>query len=100
LGLELPFHFYPYKGGNLTETVESPPGEDPFVSDMRQEAFIEVNEEGTEAAAVTTFDLMDGSSLYKPKKVDFVADHPFLFFITEEMTGAVLFIWQLLNPLH
>ncbi|KAI5327688.1 hypothetical protein L3X38_027084 [Prunus dulcis] len=100
LGLDLPFHFYPYKGGNLTEMVESPPGEDPFVSDMRQEAVIEVNEEGTEAAAVTTFDLMDGSSLYKPKKIDFVADHPFLFFITEEMTGAVLFIWQLLNPLH
>ncbi|ONI06121.1 LOW QUALITY PROTEIN: hypothetical protein PRUPE_5G041800 [Prunus persica] len=92
LGLELPFLFYPYKGGNLTEMVESPSGEDPFVSDMRQEAVIEVNEEGTEAAAVTTFDLMEGSSLYKPKKIDFVADHPFLFFIREEITGAVLFI--------
>ncbi|KAH0974271.1 hypothetical protein GBA52_016170 [Prunus armeniaca] len=100
LGLELPFLFDPYKGGNLTEMVESPPGEDPFVSDMRQEAVIEVNEEGTEAAAVTTFDFMDGSSLYTPKKIDFVADHPFLFLIREEMTGAVLFIGQLLNPLH
>ncbi|PQM38519.1 serpin-ZX-like [Prunus yedoensis var. nudiflora] len=35
---------------------------------------------------------------YEPP-VDFVADHPFLFLIREEMTGAVLFIGQLLNPL-
>ncbi|BFG31091.1 hypothetical protein CerSpe_173660 [Prunus speciosa] len=101
LGLELPFLFDPYKGGNLTEMVESPPGEDPFVSDILQGAVIEVNEEGTEAAAVTAFVKKAGSMLYKPrKKIDFVADHPFLFFIREEMTGAVLFIGQLLNPLQ
>ncbi|PQP95011.1 serpin-ZX-like [Prunus yedoensis var. nudiflora] len=101
LGLELPFLFDPYKGGNLTEMVESPPGEDPFVSVILQGAVIEVNEEGTEAAAVTAFVKKQGSKLYKPrKKIDFVADHPFLFFIREEMTGAVLFIGQLLNPLQ
>ncbi|XP_021800025.1 serpin-ZX-like [Prunus avium] len=101
LGLELPFLFDPYKGGNLTEMVESPPGEDPFVSDILQGAVIEVNEEGTEAAAVTAFVKKAGSMLYKPrKKIDFVADHPFLFFIREEMTGAVLFIGQLLSPLQ
>ncbi|ONI06124.1 hypothetical protein PRUPE_5G042100 [Prunus persica] len=78
LGLKLPFH--------LTEMVEAPPGQDPFVSKMLHKAVIEVNEEGTEVAAVTV--------------TNFVADHPFLFLIREEMTGAVLFIGQLLNPLQ
>ncbi|PQP95010.1 hypothetical protein Pyn_09245 [Prunus yedoensis var. nudiflora] len=91
LGLELP--------SSVEEMVESPLGEGPFDSKMSQVAVIEVNEEGTEAAAVSVWDNM-GMCLgeYEPP-VDFVADHPFLFLIREEMTGAVLFIGQLLNPL-
>ncbi|CAL9029006.1 unnamed protein product [Prunus brigantina] len=90
LGLELP--------SSVEEMVESPLGEGPFNFKMRQVAVIEVNEEGTEAAAVTECDM--GMCLYEPEPpVDFVADHPFLFLIREEMTGAVLFIGQLLNPL-
>ncbi|XP_021800022.1 serpin-ZX-like [Prunus avium] len=91
LGLELP--------SSVEEMVESPLGEGPFESKMSQVAVIEVNEEGTEAAAVSVWDNM-GMCLgeYEPP-VDFVADHPFLFLIREEMTGAVLFIGQLLNPL-
>lgn len=54
-------------------------------------SFIEVNEEGTEAAAVTVT-LITPMSLFTEKEIDFVADHPFLFFIKDESTGVVLFI--------
>ncbi|PQP97176.1 serpin-ZX-like [Prunus yedoensis var. nudiflora] len=93
LGLKLPF--------NMTEMVEAPPGQDLSVSKMLQKAVIEVNEEGTEAAAVTVTSASFSLAAWEPrKKIDFVADHPFLFLIREEMTGAVLFIGQLLNPLQ
>ncbi|KAM1787368.1 hypothetical protein ACFX11_037767 [Malus domestica] len=102
LGLVLPFHVDPYKGGNLTEMVNSPPGETPSISGILHKSFIEVNEEGTEAAAVTATGIIV-EALYPyhpPKTIDFVADHPFLFFLREETTGAVLFIGQVLNPLE
>ncbi|GJN28042.1 hypothetical protein PR202_gb16137 [Eleusine coracana subsp. coracana] len=66
-----------------------------FVSTVVHKAVIEMNEEGSEAAAVTVFD-------YEPPKprpvVNFVADHPFAFFIVEETSGAVVFAGHVLDP--
>lgn len=59
------------------------------ISQMKQAARIKVNEEGTEAAAVTTGGIGAAAS---PKL--FRADHPFLYIISEQQTGAVLFIGQ------
>ncbi|EYU25362.1 hypothetical protein MIMGU_mgv1a023989mg [Erythranthe guttata] len=70
-------------------------GESLFVSGMFQKAFIEVNEKGTEAAAVSH---VRGGGYYEVE-LDFVADHPFLFVIREDVSAVVLFIGQLLNPL-
>uniref|UniRef100_A0A7N0ZQB7 Serpin domain-containing protein n=1 Tax=Kalanchoe fedtschenkoi TaxID=63787 RepID=A0A7N0ZQB7_KALFE len=81
----------------LTEMVDSPSGQDLYVSSIFHKSFIEVNEEGTEAAAATAGVIMLGSS---PRTRDFVADHPFLFVIRENMTGVVLFIGHILNPLE
>ncbi|KAL6183592.1 hypothetical protein ACLB2K_045003 [Fragaria x ananassa] len=89
VGLKLPF-----VPGGLTEMVDSPI----HVSHIQHESFIDVNEDGTEAAAVTVSNLV-GSTLDNEKPIDFVADHPFLFLIREETTGSVLFIGQILNPL-
>jgi serpin B len=36
---------------------------------------------------------------FTPPKIDFVADHPFLFLIREDFSGKILFIGQVLNPL-
>ncbi|CAL5045606.1 unnamed protein product [Urochloa decumbens] len=60
-------------------------------------AVIEVNEEGTEAAAVTCARAGREASLPAPP-VDFVADHPFAFFLMEEVSGAVVFAGCVLDP--
>ena len=64
-----------------------------YVSQVVHKAFIEVNEEGTEAAAATGIGV-NALSL-KPM---FNADHPFLFFIRHNDAGAILFMGRLLKP--
>ncbi|KAB2082588.1 hypothetical protein ES319_A05G208000v1 [Gossypium barbadense] len=95
LGLVLPFS----GEGGLTEMVDSPQGRDLFVSNIFHKSFIEVNEEGTEAAAATSA-VIALRSLLIPQTIDFVADHPFLFLIRENATGVVLFIGHVINPLE
>ncbi|XP_062028991.1 serpin-ZXA-like, partial [Rosa rugosa] len=94
LGLDLPF-----RPGSLSQMVDSSLGL--FISRILHKSFIEVNEDGTEAAAVTVaFAFYDCCSIIDPPPpIDFVADHPFLFLIREEMSGAVLFIGHVLNPI-
>lgn len=66
-----------------------------FISFVKQKTFIDVNESGTEAAAVTIVG-MDKNAVGGPqeKVIYFFADRPFLFVIQEKSTGAVLFIGQ------
>ena len=56
---------------------------------VKQNAFVEVNEEGTEAAAVTTIGIRVVSA---PARVTMRVDRPFVFAIRERLTGAVLFV--------
>ncbi|KAL8458637.1 hypothetical protein ACS0TY_036237 [Phlomoides rotata] len=88
-GVVLPFS----AGGDLSEMVDSCVDQDLYVKNIFHKSFIEVNEEGTEAAAASACEVCDCIA------EDFVADHPFLFIIREDLTGVVLFIGQLLNPL-
>ncbi|KAH7516758.1 hypothetical protein FEM48_Zijuj10G0168800 [Ziziphus jujuba var. spinosa] len=92
MGLTLPF-----QAGELTEMVDSPNGNRLFVSDIFHKSHIEVNEEGTEAAAVTATTFVNCClGIPTPR---FVADHPFLFMIREETHGVVFFVGAVLNPL-
>jgi serpin B len=55
-------------------------------------SFVEVNEEGTEAAAVTVVGMVTTSVGEGPSFVPFVADHPFVFAIRETTTNTILFM--------
>ncbi|KAK4490357.1 hypothetical protein RD792_001033 [Penstemon davidsonii] len=90
LGLVLPFC-----DDGLTEMVDSA-ADERYVSKILHKSFIEVNEQGTEAAAVSAVTLL-GCSMFGDI-LDFVANHPFLFVVREDLTGVVFFIGQLLKP--
>uniref|UniRef100_A0A0D9VWC7 Serpin domain-containing protein n=1 Tax=Leersia perrieri TaxID=77586 RepID=A0A0D9VWC7_9ORYZ len=92
LGLHLPFS----SEADLTEMVDSPEGQKLFVSSVFHKSFVEVNEEGTEAAAASAAVITLRSA---PMSVDFVADHPFVFLIREDMTGVVMFVGHVVNPM-
>ena len=62
---------------------------------LQQCAVVEVNEEGTVAAAATSGGI--GCS-QQPQPAIFHADHPFLFFIRDNRTGAILFLGRVTNP--
>jgi len=74
---------------------------DLFISDAIHQAFIEVNEEGTEAAAATAATMgvkaAEGVKIEKPRVV-FNANHPFIFIIQEKETGTILFLGRVVNP--
>ncbi len=68
-----------------------------FISEVIHKAFVEVNEEGTEAAAVTTVEV--GVTSFDPNApVLFRVDRPFLFFIKEKYTNAVIFAGRMMDP--
>jgi len=69
-----------------------------YVSSVVQKAFIEVNEEGSEAAAATGAVVMMRSMPAPPEQ--FVADHPFLFYLRDTTTGMLLFQGRVVNPLQ
>ncbi|XP_030481169.1 serpin-Z10-like [Cannabis sativa] len=77
------------------------PFSDETVKKVYHSACIEVNENGTEASAVTYEDDNCGCCMYSPPKkyVDFVADHPFFFMIREENSRRPIFFGVVVNPL-
>jgi len=65
-----------------------------YISRVLHKAVIEVNEEGSEAAAATVVEMAE-SAVVEP--IIFIADRPFMFIITDDTTGSVLFMGKLLN---
>ena len=68
-----------------------------FIAEIIHKSFIDVNEKGTEAAAVTVVMLKE-SAAYYPESVLFIADHPFVFLIQEQKTGQILFMGKIIDP--
>jgi serpin B len=69
------------------------------ISEVVHKAFGEVNEEGTEAAVATAVGMAFGAAIMPPVEPKvFKADHPFLFFIRDRRTNAVLFSGRVLDP--
>lgn len=63
-----------------------------YISDVVHQAYIQVNEEGTEAAAYTAVNSTQGI----PES--FIVDRPFIFIIRDNATGAILFLGRIVDP--
>ena len=64
-----------------------------FISEVRQKAFVEVGEEGTEAAAVTAIAVATWAIQMEPSKpFEMIVDRPFLFAIADARSGMILFM--------
>lgn len=73
--------------------------EELFISAVIHKAFVDVNEEGTEAAAAMGVVMMPTAAPMEPEEPPvFRADHPFLFLIRDNKTGSILFLGRVVNP--
>jgi len=70
---------------------------DLFLSAVIHQAYVDVNEEGTEAAAATGA-VMSVTSIGPGQTPIFRADHPFLFLIRDKKTDSILFLGRVMNP--
>ena len=77
-----------FEGGDFSGISDS----GMFVAKATQDAYVNVNEEGTEAAAVTAL-VMDETA-----PPTFIADRPFLFFIQDDESGTILFMGKIVDP--
>lgn len=84
---------------NFRGMTEHPDGL--YITNVVHKAFVELDEVGTEAAAATAVVMLAGGAppLAPPPPVkEFRADHPFVFVIKHEPTGAILFMGRVLDP--
>ena len=66
-----------------------------YISAVIHQAFVDVNEEGTEAAAATAVIMDEFAAM--PTNI-FRADHPFIFIIQQKDTGNILFLGRVMDP--
>jgi serine protease inhibitor len=69
-----------------------------FISAARQKTFVEVKEEGTEAAAVTGLAVSANAKLTPLDPFRMIVDRPFLFLIDDKRTGVILFMGVVFDP--
>jgi serpin B len=69
-----------------------------FIGAVLHKSFVAVDEEGTEAAAVTVIIMTASAPGTPPVTINFTADRPFIFLIQDIETGSILFIGRVLNP--
>jgi serpin B len=69
-----------------------------FISSVVHQVVIDVNEEGTEAAAATGVIMKRSMAVQVKPPIPFRADHPFLYLIRDVKTGAILFLGRVSDP--
>jgi len=79
---------------DFTNIAETPPL---LINEVTHQAFIETNEEGTEAAAATVVEV--GVTSMPPPPLEFNADHSFLYIIREIETNSIIFMGRVADPL-
>jgi serpin B len=76
-------------GADFTRMSPAPTGNHLFIDFVKQKTYVDVNEEGTEAAAVTAVGVRVTSA---PQTATMRVDRPYLFAIRERLSGTILFI--------
>jgi len=79
----------PFQAGAADFSRMSPVGDRLYISTVKQKTYVKVNEEGTEAAAVTNVGMTLTSA---PLRTELRVDRPYVFMIRERLSGTVLFL--------
>ncbi len=91
LGMVVPFS---PGGADFTLMAPAPTGNQLYIDFVKQNTFVDINEEGTEAAAVTTVGVgVTSAPVYPVMRVD----HPYLVVLRERLTGTVLFMGKIVR---
>ena len=69
-----------------------------FISNVKHKSYVKVDEEGTEAAAVTSIEISLTSAIGGPDKFYMRMDKPFIFVIKDNQTNSLLFMGKIMNP--
>jgi len=98
--LGMPLAFTPFKADFSGINGYGPPHEESLhISSLFHQAYVDVSEEGTEAAAATATGMIMGRPRETPPpSAVFMADHPFLFAIRDQTSGAILFLGRVADP--
>ena len=79
--------------------INANPNEKLHISLVQHKAFVEVTEEGTEAAAATAITCVaECIHMKKPREIEFVCDRPFLFMIHDNPHNNILFLGKYVKP--
>ncbi len=92
LGMEIAFDSQQADFGNMCPI---PPVPVVYIGEVKHKTFIDVNEDGTEAAAATSVELQ---CVGIPRITDMVVDRPFFFAIRDDQTGTILFMGSVSEP--
>jgi serpin B len=92
-------HAFDKEGADL-KGIADPPSEKLYIDGAIHKAFIDVNENGTEAAAATAVIVGMVTTCFcaPPQPKTFDADHPFLFALRDVHTGSLLFVGRVVEP--
>ena len=90
LGMEIAFD------PNQADFTGINPGGELFISKVKHKTYVDVNEEGTEAAAVTAVEIQLTAAPGEP--VTMRINRPFFFVIRETNSGAILFMGKIIDP--
>uniref|UniRef100_A0ACD5GTU7 Serpin family protein n=1 Tax=Desertifilum tharense IPPAS B-1220 TaxID=1781255 RepID=A0ACD5GTU7_9CYAN len=69
-----------------------------YIDQVKHKTFVEVNEEGTEAAAVTSIGIRTTSAQMPTEPFQMVVDRPFFCAIRDNQTGSLLFLGSIVDP--
>lgn len=94
MGMGLPFTDEAEFNGFFQESV----GKNLAINKVIHQSFIEVHEEGSEAAAATAVEIVNRTSIGGGSTMTIRIDHPFVFLICEKHSEAVLFAGKMMNP--